>query len=49
MEVLKEFEVIVLYDYVINSSDPIIQSYRDVTLKAYLYRLKENGVNVCLA
>ena len=49
IKVLKEFEVIVLIDYVIDSSNPIIQSYRDVTLRAYLYRLKENGINVYLA
>lgn len=49
IKVLKGFEVIVLYDYVIDSSNPIIQSYRDVTLRAYLYRLRENGINVYLA
>ena len=49
IKVLKEFEIIILYDYTVNSTNPIIQNYRDVTLNAYLYRLKENGVNVYLA
>ncbi len=49
IKVLKDFEVIVLYDYAINSANPIIQNYRDVTLRAYLYRLKENEVNIYLA
>ncbi len=49
IKVLKGFDVIVLYDYTINSTNPIIQNYRDATLRAYLYRLKENRVNVYLA
>ena len=49
LDILKEFEVIVLCDYGVSSSNPIIQSYRNVTLRAYLYRLKENGLSVCLA
>jgi len=49
LKLLKEFDVVVLYDYRVNSSNPIIQSYRNVTLRAYLYRLKEHGINVCLA
>lgn len=46
---LKNFEIIVLYDYNINSSNPIIQRYREVTMKAYLYRLRENGINIFVA
>lgn len=48
MKGLKEFEVIVIYDYILDSANPIIQSYREATLKAYLYRLVENNMQVCL-
>lgn len=49
LKCLKEFEVIVLYDYLVNSANPIIQSYRESTLKAYLYRFQKNEIKICLA
>ncbi len=49
VKVLKEFEVIVLYDYIINSANSIIHSYREATIKAYLYRLQKSEIKVCLA
>lgn len=49
LKMLKEFELIVLYDCNINSSNPIMLNYREVTMKAYLYRLRENGISISVA
>ncbi len=49
LDLLKGLDVLVLYGYDIDSSNPIIKSYREATLKAYLYKFKENNVNIYLA
>lgn len=49
LHTLRGLDVLVLYDYDIDSANPIISSYREATLKAYLYRFKENNINIYLA
>ena len=49
LDALKGLDVLVLYDYDIDSSNPIIKNYREATLKAYLCRLEEDNIKICLA
>lgn len=39
LKALSKIDVIVLYNYQVNSENPIIKNYREATVKAYLYRL----------
>ena len=45
---LCDVDIVVLCDYEVVVSNPIIKSYREATLKAYLYRLMKNKENVYL-